>query len=136
MKANELMIGNLVKYQSKIIKIEQITKRKVGYHIQANEHRMHYVRLCEVEPIPITEELLSMNGFTSNGLAQFYIHLNDEYETAIRTGVLDGNRYVVFIESKKYYDFYCIEVTNHNIYYLHEFQNTLRLAGIELEFKV
>jgi hypothetical protein len=59
MKPQELSIGNLVCYNGKVVKVEQITKRKIGYHTKPNETRMNYARLCEIEPIPITEELLT-----------------------------------------------------------------------------
>lgn len=63
MKPQELRIGNLVNYNGKVVKVEQITKHKIGYHTKPNETRINYARLCEVEPIPITAELLQMYGF-------------------------------------------------------------------------
>lgn len=59
MKPQELSIGNLVCYNGKVVKVEQITKHKIGYHTKPNETRMNYARLCEIEPIPITEEWLT-----------------------------------------------------------------------------
>ena len=55
MDIKELRIGNLVMYNGKVVKVEQITKHKIGYHTKPNETRMNYARLCEIEPIPITE---------------------------------------------------------------------------------
>lgn len=63
MKPQELSIGNLVCYNGKVVKVEQITKHKIGYHTKPNETRMNYARLCEIEPIPITNELLLEIGF-------------------------------------------------------------------------
>ena len=63
MKPTELRIGNLVCYNGEVVKVEQITKHKIGFHTKPNETRMNYARLCEVEPIPITEELLLKCGF-------------------------------------------------------------------------
>lgn len=63
MKPQELSIGNLVCYNGKVVKVEQITKHKIGYHTKPNETRMNYARLCEIEPIPITEEWLTRCGF-------------------------------------------------------------------------
>ena len=63
MKPQELKIGNLVCYNGEVVKVEQITKHKIGYHTKPNETRLNYARLCEVEPIPITEELLLKCGF-------------------------------------------------------------------------
>jgi hypothetical protein len=63
MKPTELRIGNLVMYNGEVVKVEQITKHKIGYHTKPNETRMNYARLCEIEPIPITEEWLTKIGF-------------------------------------------------------------------------
>ena len=60
MKANELRIGNLVKLNGEIVKIEQITKKKIGYHKEPRENVMHYAKLCEVEPIELTEDVMYM----------------------------------------------------------------------------
>ena len=37
MKATELMAGNYLSYNGQIIKVENITNKKVGYHIKDNE---------------------------------------------------------------------------------------------------
>ena len=63
MKPTELRIGNLVMYNGKVVRVEQITKNKIGYHRYKGETRMNYARLCKIEPIPITEELLTKIGF-------------------------------------------------------------------------
>ena len=63
MKPQELKIGNLVCYNGEVVKVEQVTKRKIGYHTKPNETRLNYLMLCEIEPIPITEELLLKCGF-------------------------------------------------------------------------
>ena len=63
MKPQELRIGNLVCYNGEVVKVEQITKNKIGYHRHKGETRMNYARLFEIEPIPITEELLLKIGF-------------------------------------------------------------------------
>lgn len=123
MKPTELRIGNLVCYNGKVVKVEQITKHKIGYHTEPNETRMNYARLCEIEPIPITEELLLKNGFeqcdymfktlffemyeVENG---WHLHIdNDKFETAIAL----------------------------TIKYLHQMQNAYYLVtGKELEIKI
>ena len=63
MRPQELRVGNLVNYNGEVVRVEQITKKKIGYHRHKGETRMNYARLFEVEPIPITEELLKKNGF-------------------------------------------------------------------------
>lgn len=63
MKADELRRNNLVSYKGEIIKIEQITKRKIGYFKEPNKTRMYYARLVDIYPIPITEQILDRCGF-------------------------------------------------------------------------
>lgn len=79
MKPQELRIGNLVCYNGKVVKVEQITKHKIGYHTKSNETRMNYARLCEIEPIPITEEWLTKCEFDEpcDGV---YEHNYEEFE--------------------------------------------------------
>ena len=97
MKPQELRIGNLVNYNGKVVKVEQVTKKKIGYHRHKGETRMNYARLCEIEPIPITDELLLKNGFEQCGYIfktlffemyevenGWHLHIdNDKFETAI-----------------------------------------------------
>lgn len=63
MNTSNLMLGDWVKYGNQYIKVASVTKKKIGYHIKPNEPRMHYIRVCEVEPIPLTPETLIKNGF-------------------------------------------------------------------------
>ena len=67
MKANEIQIGDLLYYKGQFnafpFKVESITKKKVGYHAEPNEHRIYYLRLSECKPIPLTPEILEKNGF-------------------------------------------------------------------------
>jgi hypothetical protein len=58
MKNNELRIGNYVQHNGEIIKVEQITKHKIGYHKYSDKHTMQYLRYSEIEPVEITEDLL------------------------------------------------------------------------------
>lgn len=66
-RATEIMVGDWLWYQGQFnafpLKVEQVTKRKVGYHAEPGENRMHYLRLNEVHPIPITPEILERNEF-------------------------------------------------------------------------
>ena len=73
MKPQELRIGNLVCYNGEVVKVEQITKNKIGYHRYKGETRMNYARLQEVEPVPITEEWLTKIGFILPEHKEFYV---------------------------------------------------------------
>ena len=116
MKPQELRIGNLVRYNGEVVKIEQITKRKIGYHKEANESRMHYARLVEIEPIPLTEEIIG----------KYFIHCGASY-------CRDNNRAEIY----QTYKGWCVNVNNSTyttivsaiVKYLHELQNAYYMAN-------
>ena len=127
MKATELMIGDWLFYKSQYnafpLKVEQITKSKVGYHAAYNEGRLYYVRLDECKPILLTKEILEKNGLKV-GSPDFF----DE----------DGN-YVLEISVNGSKIFWTINFHEYDILrleYVHELQHALRLCKIEKEIVV
>lgn len=55
-KATELQIGDYVLIDGKPRRVESITKKKVGYHINPQtDKRLYYARLHDVEPLPFDE---------------------------------------------------------------------------------
>ena len=136
--SNELMRGNWLYYRGQFnafpFRVEQITKKKVGYHAEPGENRMHYLRLNEeVQPIPLTAELLEKNGFEKiipNGYTspqQEYV-LAGDYEDVYAEEINDGTWKI---------DVDCTEFDlprqTAMISYLHQLQNWFRLCGIERE---
>lgn len=58
-KATELMIGDWVLVSGTPRRVEAITKKKIGYHINPHtDNRLYYARLHDVEPIKVTHALL------------------------------------------------------------------------------
>lgn len=116
MKPQELRIGNLVQYKGEVAKIEKITKRKIGYHKEENESRMHYARLNEIEPIELTEEIVG----------KYFIRCGASY-------LRDMNRAEIYQSCKGW----CLNLNNSNysayvssiVKYLHELQNAYYLAN-------
>lgn len=124
MKPQELSIRNLVCYNDKVIKVEMITKHKIGYHTKPNETRMNYARLCEIEPIPITDELLLKIGFRKGRNGYFnYIDYNDELSIRFSPNY-------TFIEHANLY-FNPEDVTETNYSSILEFPNTLQLHTLQ-----
>lgn len=127
MKANELMIGDWLFYEGRFnafpFKVEQITKRKVGYHAEPDESRTHYLTLSECQPIPITPEFLERNGFEKAQSIYFLKSLNRGYP------------YLFFIEYNIVNN--CLFINDGlipmPILYVHQLQHALRLCGIEKE---
>lgn len=133
MKPTDLQIDDMVRYASlPYIRVASITKKKIGYHLRPGEPRMHYVRLCEVQPIDITDNILRKNGWEYNG---------DDAKFAPGTwtggGLMlqrenDGYRIVVTSD----YDDEDTNGTPFVLHYIHELQHALRMRGIEKEIEL
>lgn len=123
MKPQELKIGNLVCYNGKVVKVEQVTKRKIGYHTKPNETRLNYAKLCEIKPIPITEEMLLKNNFEQCGYL-FKTLFIEMYEVP--------NGWHLHIDNEKFETVIALTIK-----YVHQLQNAYYLAtGKELEIEL
>lgn len=112
MKVNELRIGNYVKLNGEIVKVEQITKKKIGYHKEPRENVMHYAKLCDVEPIELTEDVMDMircEDKCADGYSPVYSLRGGFY---VKCRAIDGSL-----------DFVKIDRTYLHIKYLHQLQN-------------
>lgn len=129
----ELSIGNLVCYNGKVVKVEQITKRKIGYHTKPYEMGMNYAGLCEIGPIPITEELLEKCGFERNNDMPPYILDLDKG----RHVYMFKNTYGWILQYVRYGVGYDETVSKNIVMFVHQLQNAYYLAtGKELEIKI
>lgn len=129
MKATELQLGNLVLLSDKIIRVDAIHKRKIGYHVRFD--KLKFVFEYIVNPIPLTPEILEKNGFVNQD--------GDEYKLF----VADAESYYFGFYSVRYYfslKLLCVVKDNKNgaqsevkgqYTYVHELQNALQLCGIE-----
>lgn len=130
--ANELMLGDYVLVSGIPRKVEAITKKKIGYHINTQkDNRLYYARLRDIEPIKITHQILEKvfePGFSEDdfclqeGVSDISIHIQSEYnsrvtiEDAFFTCNPDVDK---FVENK-----------------LHLLQNLLRAANIEIDWQL
>lgn len=133
--SNELMRGNWLFFRNQVnafaFRVENVTKRKVGYHTKPGESRMQYLRLNEeVQPIPLDARQLEKNGWKLNGD-------DAKFAPGTWTGGLmlkqepDGDGFRIVVTSD--YDDEDTNRTPFVLHYLHELQNALRLRGIEKE---
>lgn len=129
MKNTELKIGNYVQHNDEIIKVEQITKRKIGYHRNGDKSRMHYLKYSEIKPIEITEDILIRLGFEET--------FDDTYPEILRYDKINvikfDERLLVYIFNK------CIDCHfSDRIKYIHELQNAYYVVNnkeLHLQFK-
>lgn len=130
MEAKELMIGDWLFYRGQFnafcFRVEQITQRKVGYHAELNESRMHYLRLSECQPVQLTVERLILIGFEL---------IQNLYILTLENKVFPGKIFIEYNLSNG-----CLYINDglvpRPINYVHQLQHALKLCGIEKEITI
>ncbi len=132
-RVTDLMVGDLVLNDGKVIRVDAVHKRKIGFH--KTKDKLTWLFYGQFQPIPITKELLEKNGFIREENIQLYNHytgidnrvsLNDDFYS-----MNSKNMWNVHIDSEDYCTIAYCELT-----YLHELQHLLRLCNINFEFVV
>ena len=139
MKATELMIGNWVKIKGdygKPLKITTIddTYNSINYFNGDAEGELT-LQLNEIEPIPITPEILEKNGFIRDPLWHHCDKDLDNYSISVQLGYANRIEYIKISEKGKD-NVIPSERTKlylTHIKYVHQLQHALRLCGIEKE---
>lgn len=141
MKANELkvadlMVGDLVLHDGKVIRVDAVHKRKIGYH--KTKDKLTWLFSGQFEPIPLTPDILEKNGFENiDNKYPFPTFRCDDKENylCITIGFPEGDK------TKRKRPF--IEIDGVNIYighliinFVHELQHALKLCGIDKEIIV
>ena len=81
---------------------------------------MHYARLCECKPIPLTPEIIEKNGFIKEWDGDIiYMSFNN-------ICIEIGSNYKVYQDGRYY-----IKGIVHRFYYVHQLQQALGLLEIE-----
>ena len=120
MKANELRIGNLVKWYdvSKVLELHSEKNKFDNVYIECEES-FEWTEYNKLEPIPLTEEWLLKFGFLIK------IEINGKFEAT-----LPNFRYNIYWN--KYTDGFLFcdgETVLINFYYVHELQNLVFVLG-------
>lgn len=144
-RADQLQIGDYVLVSGTPRRVESITKKKIGYHINPQtSKRLYYVRLHDVEPIEITGEMLEKNGFGKKGMATIYFLEGELPDDFIWNITLDFLYRVVdailwkriLPKDSTYADF----VTQRKVFvkslYIHQLQQACRMCGIKIDWKL
>lgn len=125
----ELMLGNWV-YESERshfpMQVVNIDEKMVYLDFDSNEGDVFDGRMEDICPIPITTDFLKDNGFIESIYARgkyhnFDIPTDDEFTILLAI----GEGFFVYMFGKL-----------HEINYVHQLQNILTIAGIEIEFKI
>ena len=123
MNTNSIMRGDWLFYKGRFnafpFKVEQITKKKIGYHVLPNENRMYYLRPNEVFPIPLTEEILTRNFPNHKEIVWFPLDTLPGY-------------FNIYWEYPSFGD----GEIRLNIQYVHELQHILKLCNINKEIEL
>ena len=134
---NELMIGDYVKFLGKVRKIKSIVGKDTGIEISFEGKNPVAVSLDEIEPIPLTPEILAKNGWK---------HEFDKTEYMVKYELAQKGKDCWMMWAIKEHNFdiqkqdeklnmYNLKVQRVCIPcdYVHQLQHALRLCGIEKE---
>ncbi len=147
-KATEIQIGDFVIVDGTPRKVEEITKKKIGYHRKENEPRLYYARLRDVEPIELTEALLCKIGFWKEPKNEKIFSCAESIDEvyAWDASYIMGTPPKIRISSHIKFDVGEDNVTIDQLVstascfvhakYLHELQHAFKLCGIYFEVKL
>ena len=140
MKANELQIGDYVNYRGQIIKVTSLYDKggsnEVGWGIKEET----WVNADNVEPIPLTPEILKKNGFKTEDDVHFSIQGQSNTLELLLVEVPFDGYYFDIVRTEK-----TINKCNQRCYidryfassnYVHQLQHALRLCEIEKTLEI
>lgn len=135
-KTKELMLGNWVYAGAKTQFPMYVTGvfDDVAYlDFEGNEGDCFEYKEEEMLPVPLTEEILLKNGFVNmsdyykDKEGNIFIRLGEDITTSIRVKCLDRKPNKPILSKVNSFN---------KTKYVHELQNLLTLAGVEMEFEI
>lgn len=131
-RADQLQIGDYVLVSGTPRRVESITKKKIGYHINPQtDKRLYYARLRDVQPIKVTNSLFEK--VFEQGKDPNHFEFDDGIVRITLSLQTEGSCYIKVVE-----DFITNAVLLENVFRdnLHIIQNALRVTGVELDWKL
>lgn len=131
MKAEELMIGDWVCYRGTNIVVSSIYNKGGSNEVGWSEKESVWVNGSNVEPIPLTPEILEKNGFVTKDE-------QGNWKGYRIYSIFDANKRCIFMlklyEKNSIYEI-LLDMAPYYITfkYVHQLQHALRLCGIEKE---
>ena len=133
MRVCELMVGDLVLHDGKVIRVDAVHKRKIGYH--KTKDKLTWLFCGQFDPVFLTPSILEKNGFVLNEvIKEYYIFRgidNRVYLCNDHEYINSRNEWHVHIDSEDY-----CTIANCELTYVHELQQILRLCKIKTEIVV
>ena len=136
MKVQDLFIGALVKYDDEIVIVRGIDNVTGRSHIDIKVYNGGYfttVTIDKLQPIPLTDEILTTNGFTKTTDTEEELGITKETFTLIeRIECFLPHDVAIIIEKDPLYDgvdeqyYYFHDL---GLCYVHELQALIRLYG-------
>jgi hypothetical protein len=135
MKVCELMAGDLVLHDGKVIRVDAVHKRKISYH--KTKEKLTWLFSGQFKPIPLTPEILEKNGF-EHIKQKVIIPSKSQEEVEVEYMYCKGlpcsfdiiHGYLMFNSN---IDLCSIRML---VNYVHELQHLLKLCGIDKEIVV
>lgn len=135
MKAKELMIGDWVKFpigNDRIIDLPYVEGKGICASFSASA-TLFPVPVSEIEPIPLTSEILEKNGFVINRGPTSWKFETEREDLIDIYGCLDYHLSINIEDTHGSGKGYRWMLNDFVIHYVHELQHALRLFRIEKE---
>lgn len=136
MKATELMIGDWVLYGQRFAIIKELYNGNVTILCSINGQNEYVIETYDnIEPIPLTAEILEKNGFIANKHVYpypYYEYINEEDKLKVGFAFPQGNRTSykkpwIYIDSENCF------IEHLPCIFVHQLQQILILSRIEKE---
>lgn len=124
----ELMVGDLVLHDGKVIRVDAVHKRKIGYH--KTKDKLTWLFCGQFDPIFLTPSILEKNGFIKGDT----MDLGDEIYCVKLFNIHYDNEERQFWVCNFFESEYGTEINDiFQIKYVHELQHALRLCKVDKE---
>lgn len=127
MEAKEVMVGDWVKYGNRFAIIKSITPNECCILVSCGgSDELVWETYDNIEPIPLTSEILEKNEWEKRNDACIYYDSEHEYQIIFMLKEYNYTHLYNYIDAS----IGCITIREMPITYLHELQNLMRLCGI------
>ena len=132
----EYMIGDWIMVEGKPIQIAAIHQKKVGYHRW--EGRLSWIRLDQIQTIPLTTDFLIKNGFTKtkDGCYEWRVTAGDGSFWVTLEDRLDGIWDMTVRDYSSFSDDTLQKEITGRFLKVHHIQHEFVMEGIKKEFIV